>query len=501
MAVDSGDRPARATLIGSAADPSALEPAALERSAVEADWLEVRADLVGDREPGALRACFPGRLLYTLRSRAEGGAFAGRTEARHRRIAEAAAGYDLIDLEGERDLVPELLAAVPPERRLISWHGPAADLDGLRARFLRLTRVPAAFYKMVPRADLSGEEIAPLALLADLGRRDLVAFASGETGFWTRLIAPRLGAPLVYGAAGERAAAPGQPPLARLRSDYGLPALGRVERLFGVVGSPALASLSPRLHNAAYRALGLPALYVPFEAPHFGEFWLEIVENEATAALGLPLEGLSVTAPHKDVAFAVAGATSPLADRLQAVNTLRRRGGVWEGESTDAEGVVAALAARGVPVRGRRTAVVGCGGAGRAAALGLALAGARVEIVNRGSERGLAAAQALGLPFVPLAGLDPARYELLVHATPLGRAAADESPLAVDRLATGAVVVDLVYGEAPTRLVEEARRRGLPAVDGREVLLRQAAPQFLAMTGRPLPLEVAARALGLEESA
>ena len=494
----SSDSPARATLIATVTEPAALEPAALERLAVEADWLEVRADLVGDVDPGVLRASFAGRLLYTLRSRAEGGAFAGRGEARRRRISAAAGGYDLVDLEADRDLASELLESIPPERRLVSWHGPATDLAGLRSRFLHLTRVPAAFYKLVPRADHPGEEMVPLELLAELGRRDVAAFAGGEIGFWTRLLAPRLGAPLVYGAAGARAAAPGQPTLERLRRDYGLPELAPVERLFGIVGSPALASLSPRLHNAAYRALGLPALYVPFEAPQFGDFWLEIVESEGPAALGFPLGGLSVTTPHKDVAFAVAGATSPLANRLQAANTLTLRDGVWEGESTDAEGVVAALAARGIEARGRRAAVVGCGGAGRAAALGLSLAGAQVSIVNRGSERGLAAARALGLPFVPLAELDVEPYRLIVHATPLGRGAADELPLPVARLAPGTAVVDLVYGEAPTRLVEEARRRGLVAVDGREVLLRQAAPQFLAMTGRALPLDVAARALGLE---
>ncbi len=488
----------RATLVATAAEPDALRQPVLERLATTADWLEVRADLVGDVDPEPLRAHFPGRLLYTLRSRAEGGAHSGPREGRRRRITEIAPRYDLVDLEADRDLAPDLLARIPPERRLISWHGPASDLAGLRSRSNHLFRTPAAFYKLVPRVEHAGEELPPLALLAELGRRDVVAFGGGDGGFWTRLVAPRLGAPLVYAAATDKAAAPGQMPLERLILDYGLPALPPVERLYGVVGRPALGSLSPRLHNAAYRALGIPALYVPFDVEHFGDFWLELVEPDLLAALGLPLGGLSVTTPHKDVAFAVAGATSPLAERLQAVNTLIPRSGVWEGESTDVEGVMAALAARGVTSRGRRAAVYGCGGAGRAAALGLALGGARVEIVNRGVERGLAAARALRLPFVPAAEFDVADYALVVNATPLGRNPADALPLAVARLGADAVVVDLVYGERPTRLVEECRRRGLIAIDGREVLLRQAAPQFRAMTDRELPLDVAALALGLE---
>lgn len=490
----------RATLIASLVEPPRADGADLAALAGRADWLEVRADRVGDLEAGWLRERFPGRLVYTLRSRAEGGEFDGSRERRRARLAAASAGYDLVDLEGERDLGEELIEGLAPERRLISWHGPSADLAALRARFEFLARTPAAWYKLVPAALHSGEELAPLALLAELDRRDVTAFAGGEIGFWTRLVAPRLGAPLVYAAAGETPAAPGQPSLERLRGDYGLPELAAADRLFGVVGRPALRSLSPRLHNAAYRALGVPALYVPFDVEHFGDFWLEVVETETLRRIGLPLGGLSVTTPHKEVAFAVAGATSPLAQRLQAANTLTPRGGVWEGESTDAEGVVAALGARGVDPRGWRAAVLGCGGAGRAAALGLTLAGAEVALVNRGAERGLAAAKSLGLPFVPLAEFDVSRFDLFVHATPLGRAAADELPLPVARLPAGAAVVDLVYGEAPTRLVAEAARRGLTAIDGREVLLRQAVPQFRAMTGRELPLELGARVLGLAET-
>jgi 3-dehydroquinate dehydratase/shikimate dehydrogenase len=313
-------------------------------------------------------------------------------------------------------------------------------------------------------------------------------------------VAPRLGAPLVFGSAGAIPAAPGQLPVARLVEDWGLPELPPASRLFGVVGRPALASLSPRLHNAAYRALGIEALYVPFEVDNFGDFWLEVVEDDRLPRLGLPLGGLSITTPFKEVAFALAGAASPLADRLEAVNTLVERRGVWEGESTDAEGVVAALRARGLEPRGRAAAVVGCGGAGRAAALGLALAGARVALVNRGVERGSESAKRLGLPFVALADFDPGSFDLLVHATPLGRGGDDELPFDVGRLAGGSVVVDLVYDTAPTRLVETARSRGLVALDGREVLLHQALPQFRAMTGRELPVELGRRVLGIAEA-
>ena len=487
----------RPILVATLNEPPSADGAELAALNGRADWLEVRVDRVADLDVDWLRQRFDGELLYTLRSRGEGGRFSATHERRRQRILDESVRYDRVDLEGERDLAPAVLAAIAPARRVVSWHGPAADVAALRGRLEQMRRTPAAFYKLVPRAATSGEELAVLALLADLRADDVAAFAGGEIGFWTRLVAARLGSRLVYGAVGEAPAAPGQLPLRRLVDDWGLPDLAPARFLFGVVGRPCLGSLSPRLHNAAYRALGLPALYVPFEVERFGDFWLGVVESDLLARLGLPLSGLSVTSPHKDIAYNVAGAASPLAHALQAVNTLALHRGVWEGESTDGHGVLAALAAHGVALRGRAVAVVGCGGAGRAAAVGLARAGALVVLANRSAGRGLEAARSLRLPFAPLADLDVSRFDLVVHATPLGRDEGDEPPLPVTRLRTGATVVDLVYGSAPTRLVAEARRRGHLAIDGREVLLHQAIPQFEFMTGRALPVGLARHALGL----
>jgi 3-dehydroquinate dehydratase / shikimate dehydrogenase len=492
--------PATATLIASLTAPPSAGGEELAGLPAAVGWLEVRADLVGEIDPGWLRERSGGRrLLYTLRSAAEGGRAEASPGRRRQRLAAAGdAGYDLVDLEGERDTADELLERLPPERRLVSWHGAAADAQALAERFDRLAATPARLYKLVPAAAQPGEDLAPLRLLHSLGRDDVIAFAGGEAGFWSRLVAPRLGAPVVFAAAGDEPAAPGQPRAVDLCRDYGLPQLPPVERLFGIVGNPVRHSLSPRLHNGLYRELGLAALFVPFHAESFGEFWLEIVEGADLEAMGLPLAGLSVTAPFKDAALAVAGAASPIAHRAGAANTLVLRDGVWEAEATDPQGALGALAEHGFALAGAAAAVVGTGGAGRAVAVGLARAGARVTLANRSRERGLAAAHRLGLPFVPLAELDPGAFALLVNATSLGRRGDDPLPFAPDRLAAGAAVVDLVYGRGATPLVAAARSRGLLVVDGQEFLLHQAVPQFRMMTGRDLPLDRGRRLLGGE---
>ena len=486
---------ARATLVATLTEPPSSGGGELARLGADADWLEVRGDLVGDLDAAWLRARFPGKLLYTLRSAEEGGGSEDGAEERRLRLQRAAATFDAVDLEGVRDRDPRLLAAVEPARRVVSWHGPASDLVTLRERFAQLATVPADLYKLVPGAETAGEELVPLALLHSLERRDVVAFASGRLATWTRLVAPRLGAPVVYGAASERPGAPGQPTVRRLVEDFGLPALLPAAALCGVIGDPIEQSLSPRLHNALYRALGVPMLYLPLWVPSFGDFWLEVVESGSLDVLELPWKGFSVTAPHKAAALAVAGAASPLAERIGGANTLIHTGDVWEAESTDPAGVVEPLLALGVAIAGARAAVVGAGGAGRAAAVGLEQAGARVVLVNRGAERGRRAAEELGLELGRFEGFDPAAFDLIVNATPLGRNG--ELPFDVRRLSPSAVLVDLAYGEEPTPAVVAARARGLRAIDGREVLLHQALIQFRMMTGRVADQDIARRALGL----
>ncbi len=175
------------------------------------------------------------------------------------------------------------------------------------------------------------------------------------------------------------------------------------------------------------------------------------------------------------------------------------RAGVWEAESTDPERVVLQILARGIDVKGQRAAVIGAGGAGLSAAVGLAPAGARVTLVNRNETRGRIAAAELHLAFAPLEGFDPSGFDILFQATSLGRKDGDPLPFAVERIRPGAVVVDLVYRAEtlePTPLLAAAIAQGAVAIDGREVLLSQTLGQFRGMTGREMPVDLARELFG-----
>lgn len=474
---------------------AAPAPERLRELAATAEVLEIRADLFAEPDGSWLRQHFPGRLLYTLRSKEEGGRFGGGLAERQARLTAAAAAYDLVDLE-RRDLEPQTLEAVPPNQRVISWHGKPDSLEKLQQVAESLMVEQAYWYKLVTWAAKSGPERWPLALLHALGRDDVIAFAAGDVGTWTRLMAPVLGSPAIFAAGGPRPAAPGQLAVERLVGDYRWPLPQEIHWLFGIVGRPVAHSLSPYLFNRALREMEISGLYLPFHVENFGEFWLEVVEEGGFVEAGCSLRGLSVTAPYKRIAVAVAGATSPLVERIASANTLTRREGVWEADSTDPEGVLGPLRRRQIVVRGRRAAVLGAGGAGRAAAFALDEAGAEVTLFNRDPERGARSARELGLPCASWDDLDPASFGVVVHATPLGREDSDPLPCEPSALPQDGVGVDLVYRrDGATPWVQALREAGRIAIDGREVLLHQALPQFMAMTGREMPSDLVAELL------
>ncbi|HEX2269305.1 MAG TPA: hypothetical protein VHH35_07220, partial [Pyrinomonadaceae bacterium] len=255
-------------------------------------WLEVRADLVGDIDPDWLRDHFRGRLLYSFRT---------NEPDRQRRLLAAAEQYDRVELDADRDVASELLSQVPQEKRLVSWYGQVTNLSELRDRFDLVSSVPAALYKVVTKTGRFAEEFLPLWLLKSLRRGDTIAYADGPLGFWNRLLALQLGAPAIFGAVSP--GVPGEPSVARLIDDYGLPEVAPVTELFAIIGNPIFHSLSPRLHNASYREMNYPALFVPLKVDSFAEFWREFVLSRTLDSLGFPINGMTVASPHKEEAL------------------------------------------------------------------------------------------------------------------------------------------------------------------------------------------------------
>lgn len=266
-------------------------------------------------------------------------------------------------------------------------------------------------------------------------------------------------------------------------------------RAAAVIGWPARHSLSPTILNAAFAAAGADWVYLAFEVP-------EGRAAEAVAAMrALGLGGLSVTMPHKAAVHDAVDDRTPVAADLGAVNCVFWRGDRLVGDNTDGDGFLDALGHdHGIEVAGRRCVLVGAGGAGRAVARALGVAGAaEVAVVNRSpapAARAAALAGPAGRVGLPA---DVGAADLVVNATPLGMAGSatgDEPALPVDpqALRPGQVVVDLVYHPVETPLLAAARRRGAVPVDGVGMLVHQAARAFRRWTGEPAPVGAMAAA-------
>jgi 3-dehydroquinate dehydratase/shikimate dehydrogenase len=450
--------------------------------------LEIRGGLGGNISSSSLRRRFSGKLLYTLPRRRQDGRFIDSLTARHHILIQAAREYDMVTLDADCDLHPEVLAAIPGEKRLIGWKKPSGDMSFLRSAFRRISSVPACMYSMTIEGSGIRDGVTPLLLLKELGRTDLTAICDGKAGFWTRILAPYFGAPLVFGKLNHNPIGDsGEPSIQQLLEDYGFPMLHPLRELYGIVGNRVFQSPSPRLHNAGYRFLRYPALFLPFHVESFEDFWRDIVQASALDPLQLTINGLTIVSPHKEAAFATAAVLrSPMACKAAASNIFVRRNGSWEAHTTDPESIARITEHGGKPAGPLRAAVIGCGGAGRAIAAALQQAGAHVTLVNRGRERGEMAVRLLGLPFICLPDFQPNGFSLVVNATPLGR---DDGciPFEIDTLSAGTTVVDLAYSTRPTPLVAGIVARGGSVVDGYDVLLNQIRKQFFLMTGREMP--------------
>ncbi len=460
-----------------------------------ADWIEWRADLLGDGVPDGLRE-HGGKLLYSLRSALEGGEGPTERDARKARLLAAAKRFELIELEGERDLDHAILAAIPPQRRVISWHGEATEPAALQKLLASFLRAEARLYRFATTGAEVAAALVPLQFLAAAGRRDVIAYAESGDASWTRPLAARLGAPVVFGDVAEGAAeSPVDLPV--MVRDYGLPDLHRVTELFAIVGKPVNGSPSPRLHNAAYRAQGASRLFVRFPVASFDSFWQGVMETALFEAIGLRVRGLTVASPHKKSALTVAAKISAISRQAVSANVMFQSGGAWHADTTDADGVLMNMQAAGIARRAQRVAVIGCGGSGRPIAAALHRLGAQVTLVNRSVARGRWASELLGLPFVPLAELKTAECDMIINATPVGREG-EGLPVDLAPMPRDSVVVDLVFSASGTPLCAAARRRGHTVIDGRDILLTQAARQYKLMTREEMPQSIASDLLGAE---
>jgi shikimate dehydrogenase len=235
------------------------------------------------------------------------------------------------------------------------------------------------------------------------------------------------------------------------------------------------------MHNAAYAALGIDAVYLSFDVPEAA------LADAMRGARSLGVRQLSVSIPHKRRVLDHVDIVDATAERIGAANTIVRRDGTLVASNTDWLGAVQALEREG-PLEGKRAVVLGAGGTARAVVFGLIERGAQVCVLNRTVARAEALAADLGAATAgPLDSLTTTPHDVLVNTTSVGLSE-DRSPIPAESIAPRCVVLDAVYVPEQTRLLRDAEARGARTVSGRWMLVYQAAAQLEAWAG---PLDTA----------
>lgn len=460
--------------------------------------VELRLDYIqGEVQVKRLLKERPCPAIVTCRRKSDGGRWDHSEEARLQLLRLAIAeGADYIDLE---DDVAGSVRRYGTTKRIVSHHDmlrTPPDLARLHARMVALDAdvVKIATMANHPTDNLRMLELVHATLVPTVG------ICMGDIGVPTRILAGRAGAPFVFATFNdERALAPGQIGWRPMRDLYHYDAITPATRIYGVVADPVAHSLSPAVHNAACRAAGIDAVYIPFRVP------ADQLDEFLTAATRWPLAGLSVTIPHKEAVLAKCTRQDDLVKAIGAANTLTFTPDGITAANTDAVAAVESLAAMlaeteqlaGGDGLGVKTALVlGAGGAARAVAFGLKQRGVEVTIAARTPERGKKVATDVGCKLVDWSARHRMPHDCIVNATPIGmHPDVDATPFDKEHFRPYMVVFDTVYNPESTLLIKEARGAGCRVVTGVEMFVRQAAIQFRTWHGVEPPPGVMREAL------
>lgn len=250
--------------------------------------------------------------------------------------------------------------------------------------------------------------------------------------------------------------------------------------VYAVIGNPIAHSMSPVMHNAAFKQAGINGVYVGFQV-----FDLKAA---MTGFKALGVGGISVTIPYKIEVSKCLDRVDPMAQSIGAVNTivLKKKGLV--GYNTDGIGAVKALKKEG-QLKGRPVIILGAGGAARAIGYVVKQEGGIITIVNRSKDRGEQLAEELNAHFIPLAEYSGGDSQVLINTTPVGMSPnTRDMPVNPSVLKTSMVVMDIIYNPLKTNLLKTAERVGCTTISGLEMFVYQGAVQFELWTGRPAPV-------------
>ncbi len=425
--------------------------------------------------------------IATCRRAEYGGGFHGSAHEQLRILTEAAqAGCRLADIELEtaEDLGSSILNTLRAAGAavIVSWHDFYATPD-VSAVFHRIEADKPDFIKIVPTAQSLRDALRLIDLLEQhSGNGRLIAMSMGQKGVLTRILGPRFGSAFTFASPdNNKGTAPGQIPFTTLHDLYRVERITPDTRLYAVAGEPIGASLSPLMHNTAFKTAGMDAVYLPLETSD--------ADGLRDTIRRLGIRGLSITMPLKEAVLPLLAHRDASVDHMAACNTLLHQpDGSLAGFNTDMQGIIGPLQRR-TALQGKHVLILGAGGAARAAVFGLRDAGVEVSLLNRTPERAQILAHEAGAQVMPREALHTTRFDILINSTPYGMRGKDIDPPITAEEMDCDLFFDLVYNPVETPLMRMAASKGIATIPGIEMFVAQGVRQFELWTGQPAPVD------------
>jgi 3-dehydroquinate dehydratase/shikimate dehydrogenase len=330
--------------------------------------------------------------------------------------------------------------------------------------------------------------------------KEIIPIAMGESGKWTRILGLAHGAFMTYASLdSEKETAPGQVTAKDLIEVYRAKELDEKTDVYGILGSNTSVSMSPYIHNTAFKFHKLNSVFVPLQVHNLDEFIMRMVKPE-TREVELNFKGFSVTIPHKQSIIKHLDFIDKTAEKVGAVNTVKVVDGKLHGYNTDAHGFIEPLKTAYGSLENVKVGVLGAGGAARACVYALKKEGADVTVFARDIKKAsdLAKTFDVKLEEITTHHSQFTIQDILVNTTPLGMRgkAEGETPLKAEQMKNAKLVYDLVYIPFQTAFMQEADKAEVPKIGGMAMLVAQALEQQKIWTGLDAPMkEISAEVL------
>ena len=469
-----------------------------------ADLVELRVDCLDPDERLQIRR-FPQLaglpVILTIRRDIDGGQFTGGEGVRVKLLARGLAyaeantrlNFAYVDIEEDLD-VPSLEEAARTfgTRIIRSYHNTRGTDDNLSFKLKSMRHTGDDLIKAAVTVNSTADVLKIFRASSECGKLDKILIGMGHYGGYTRILAERFGSFLSYTSAISESggpAAPGQLDTRELTELYRFRKITKKTKIYGIVGFPLKASVSPWFFNTVFDMEDTDAVYVPFPADSIIDFMV--------LARELDVQGLSITVPYKEAILPHLAQWSAQVQPIGACNTLNRVPEGWFGENTDAPGFSDSL----LEFLGRKNlkrqkiTIIGAGGIARAVAAEIYRLGGKALVLNRTAYR----ARAVASPYkFQWGGLDSdgikmmTKYsDIIVQSSSAGMEGSDTAdPLEIYAFTGKEAVMDLVYKPEVTSFLKRAAAAGCRTVNGYDMVIRQACLQYNRFMGREFPRQL-----------